>query len=258
MAKTITTKDLAEHTYTQENSLLRAHYACSVKEKRLLQIGMSKLNPTESYLTLDKDAPPTITVTVDDWIKAYGGGVARQAYRDLTQAADMLYERSVHLHPKDAGPSGKEKFRWFERSRFDAALGTVDLTFTYSAARRLVGMENNFTSTDLLSVEGLKRLSSIRLYELAKSILDVSKSRKKLTGHQTMAVDDFRYMVDCVDKYPRFPELKRCVIDPAMREVSLKTDLTITAKYEKAMRNVVRIQWTVKDNDQPDMLSGVE
>jgi|TARA_B100000809_G_scaffold180757_1_gene178440 plasmid replication initiation protein len=255
MAKATTTaKDLAEHSYTQENSLLTAHYACSMKEKRLLQIGMSKLNPTESYLTLDKDAPPTITVTVDDWVKAFGGVVKANAYRDLTRAADMLYERSVHLHPKD----GKEKFRWFERSRFDAPRGVVDLTFTYSAARRLVGMENNFTSTDLLSVEGLKRLSSIRLYELAKSIIDVSKSRKKLTGHQTMSVDDFRYMTDCVEKYPRFPELKRCVIDPAMREVSLKTDLTITAKYEKAMRNVVRIQWTVKDNDQPDMFNGAE
>ena len=254
MAKTNTTDDVAEHSYTQENTLLRAHYACSVKEKRLLSIGMSKLNPTESYLTLDKDAPPTITVTVDDWVKAYGGVVKANAYRDLTQAADMLYERSVHLHPKD----GKEKFRWFERSKFDTSNGTVDLTFTYSAARRLVGMENNFTSSELLSVEGLKRLSSIRLYELAKSIIVVSKSRKKLTGHQTMSVVDFRYMVDCVDKYPRFPELKRCVIDPAMREVSLKTDLTITAKYEKAMRNVVRIKWTVKDNDQPDMLAGVE
>jgi len=216
----------------------------TLSEKRLLILGVSQLNPKDSYLDLDRANPITIKVTVEDWIEVYGDD-SRHAYRDMKQAAKLIFKRSIVLHPR----AGVEKeFHWFDEAEYDDNKSEVTLKFGHSAAMRLVGMDGDFTSVKLLAVNKLRKSSAIKLYEIAKNIYDMK-------GIGEWLIEDFRHAMECEDKYPVMKDFKRRVINPALEEVNLQTDLRVEIEYLKNKRQVARIRFRVFPNEQIDIFS---
>ena len=82
------------HSYTQSNELIQSCYKMTLNEKRLLILGVSQLNPKDSYLDLDRSNPIEIKVTAEEWIKVYKDD-SRNAYRDMRQAAKKIFKRSI-------------------------------------------------------------------------------------------------------------------------------------------------------------------
>ena len=232
------------HSYTQSNELIQSCYKMTLSEKRLLILGVSQLNPKDSYLDLDRANPITIKVTVEDWIEVYGDD-SRHAYRDMKQAAKLIFKRSIVLHPR----AGVEKeFHWFDEAEYDDNKSEVTLQFGHSAAMRLVGMDGDFTSVKLLAVNKLRKSSAIKLYEIAKNIYDMK-------GIGEWLIEDFRHAMECEDKYPVMKDFKRRIINPALEEVNLQTDLRVEIEYLKNKRQVARLRFRVFPNEQIDIFS---
>jgi plasmid replication initiation protein len=232
------------HSYTQSNELIQSCYKMTLNEKRLLILGVSQLNPKDSYLDLDRANPIKIKVTSEDWMAMYGDD-SRNAYRDMRQAAKKIFKRSIVLHPR----AGVEReFVWFDEAEYDDNKDEVTLQFGHSAAVRLIGMDGDFTSVKLLAVNKLRKASAIRLYEIAKNIYD-------LKGIGEWLIEDFRHAMDCQDKYPNINELKRCVIRPAIEEVNLQTDLRVEIEYIKTKRQISRLRFRVFRNEQIDIFA---
>ena len=235
------------HTYTQSNELIQSCYKMTLNEKRLLILGVSQLDPKDSYLSFDQTRPIKIKVTVEDWVKVYGDN-SRNSYRDMRVAAKKIFKRSIVCHPR-AGV--EEEFHWFDYAKYDDNEKAVTLKFGYSAAVRLIGMDGDFTSVKLLAVNKLRKSSSIKLYEIAKNIFDMK-------GIGEWLIEDFRHSMECVNKYPNINELKRCVIRPAIEEVNRQTDLSVEIEYIKNKRQVVRLRFRVWRNEQIDLFTSLE
>lgn len=64
-------------------------------------------------------------------------------------------------------------------------------------------------------------------------------------------LDLFRKLmgIEC-DKYPIFRDLKRRVIDIAVREVNELSNITIETEYEKQFRNVVALRFLIESNQE--------
>ena len=230
------------HSYTQSNELIQSCYKMTLTEKRLLILGVSQLNPKDSYLNLDRANPIIMKVTAKDWMEVYGDD-SRHAYRDMRRAAKQIFKRSIVLHPS---VGIEEEFHWFDKAKYDDIEDAVTLQFNHDAATRLIGMDGDFTSVKLLAVNKLRKSSSIKLYEIVKNVYDMK-------GIGEWQIEDFRHAMDCEDKYPVMKDFKRRVINPALEEVNLQTDLNVDIEYIKNKRQVSRLRFRVFKSEQIDI-----
>jgi plasmid replication initiation protein len=119
---------------------------------------------------------------------------------------------------------------------------TIQVRFGTDAVPYLSGknVEDKFT---LFSVrDGVMNLSSvysIRLYHLI--------SRWGAAGATyALDLDEFRWMMNCEDKYPKFAMFKKNVIDMAIREINDKTNFKIDVGYGKRGRRYASVQFDIK------------
>lgn len=221
---------------TQHNTIIEACYSMTLNEKRLLLLGISKVDPT---VFPKANEPFTFSITAKEWASHHP---QESPYKTLKRAAKQLRGRFVRLRPR---PGIEEEINWVDYSRYIDREGRVELQFTRSMQVRLAGMLDQFTSVDLLSVNKLNSMYSVRMYELL--------SQFRSSGYRIMNLDDFRRLMDCVDNYPVLADLKRRVLLPAINEINLKTDLEVTATNVKSGRVVTGLEFKFKIKAQGDL-----
>jgi len=224
------------HKVTQHNTIIEACYSMTLNEKRLLLLGISKVDPT---VFPKVNEPFTFSITAKEWASHHP---QESPYKTLKRAAKQLRGRFVRLRPR---PGVEEEINWVDYSRYIEKEGRVELQFTRSMQVRLAGMLDQFTSVDLLSVNKLNSMYSVRMYELL--------SQFKSTGVRVMALGDFRRLMDCVDNYPVLADLKRRVLVPAIKEINLKTDIDVVVKNVKSGRVVTGLEFKFKPKSQGDL-----
>ena len=232
----ISVEQESKDVVVQDNELIEACYTMTLREKQLLLLGISKVNPHEFP---KKDNPFKFSVTTEEWNEYFPGS---NAYRDLKTAAKLLRPRFVKLHDK---ANIEEEINWFDSIRYYKGEGRVEMRFGWSVQVRLSGMIEKFTKVDLLSVSKLNSIYSVRLYELLMQF--------KSTGYRVISVEDFRFSMDCVKAYPRYADLKRKVLMPAVNEINAKSEIDIKLEELKKGRSIVQFMFTFKDQPQKDL-----
>ena len=222
---------------TQDNQLIEACYSMTLNEKRLLLLGISKINP---MVFPDKSKPFRFKITAAEWAEHFGND---NPWRSLKRSADKLLERYLTLHPKTGHT---KKITWFESCDYHEA-GTdeqahVFMEFGRNVQIRLAGMLEQFTTIDLLAVSELSSTHAVRLYELIMQF--------KSTGYRTIAVEDFRLAMDVVNTNKGTKELKRAVLNPAVKQVNEKSDLfCIVTDIKKGVR-ITGFKFTFRTQEQ--------
>lgn len=224
----------SDQLITQDNELIQACYRMSMNEKRLLMLGMSKVNPLGGYP--DPNKPFKFEVTAAEWEEAYQDV---NAWQSLKRAADNLLSRYITLHPST---QIVEKINWFDRVKYYSSKGMIEVQFTRSVQVRLAGMIEQFTTIDLFSVKKLRSFYSVRLYELL--------SQFNATGYRIISVEDFRYAMDSVKTNPQTKDLKRRVLMPAIREINKQSDMDCLVKDVKDGRLITHFEFTFNKKAQ--------
>ena len=62
-------------------------------------------------------------------------------------------------------------------------------------------------------------------------------------GSREIEVDELRRLFELEDKYPSFGELKRSVIDKALYEINLHSNMNVTCGFRKRGRKVLAFQF---------------
>ena len=224
----------SDRLITQDNELIEACYKMDLNEKRLLNLGASKINPMGSYP--DANKPFRFEVTAKEWKAVYGD---ENSWRAIKRTADNLLKRQIILHPKTGVV---EKLNWFDSVKYYANEGRIEAQFTRSVQVRLAGMIEQFTKINLLSVNKLRSFYSVRLYELL--------SQFNATGYRIISVEDFRYAMDSVKTYPQTKDLKRRVLMPAIREINRQSDMDCSVKDVRDGRLITHFEFTFSKKSQ--------
>lgn len=209
-----------KNTVTQSNHLLRAAYQLSLNEKRLIMLAFSKVNPKVWLQSWE------ITISASEWSEVYGREL-KHSYGDLEQATKQIMERMLKLR---SGPDVKKKNsyemgRWVSWAKYIPGDCKVVLEIPHKLRQYLAFallQEDGFTSYRLLDAGRLRRPNSIRLYEFCMQFED--------TGFMIIGVDELRERMELEGKYSLFSDLRKWVIEPAIKDINLNTDYN--AKWE--------------------------
>ncbi len=125
---------------------------------------------------------------------------------------------------------------------FDKEIGKTVIGYSLPRIVREAMIKKNgvFAKIDLVVVKGLKSKYAILLYELIKDYEKVKVPE--------MSMRDFRKMFGVENKYPRMPDLRKYVLDPACREISENphTDFTVSYELRKDGKAYTSIKFIVK------------
>lgn len=205
-----------------DNALTQAGHGLSLSEKRLLMLAVSKLNSVQGLKPGEK--VPPVKITAREYAKQFGVD-ARTAYEALQDAAASLFERKITFFTP-AGQRGEKSLkltrttiRWVGRCDYQDGEGWVRLVWFDEVVPYLVGLKKHFTTYQLQQASALRSIYSWRLLEL------LSQFKKK--GWAEYDVEDFKASMDAPPSLSDFAQLKRRVIEPAVKELVEKDGWTI-------------------------------
>jgi len=95
--------------------------------------------------------------------------------------------------------------------------------------------KGNYTSYKLLHVKYLKTGNAFRLFQLLKQF--------RMTGWIEISLDDFRFKMGIKDRYPRWADLDRRVINPSVKNINEVTDINVTYSTQKRGRKIDKIRF---------------
>jgi len=224
------TTGLQENKVTQSNSLIEASYKLSLEEKRLIIVAISKIDSR-------KTLPPVIEITAAEYASVFGLKI-QAGYTQLDDASNKLYERDIKFKEGKA----LTRQRWIHRAKYYPGEGRVEISFSPTLYPYISEIKDNFTSYQLTNVKQLKSIYSIRLYELLWKY--ISEGRRWIT------ITDLRSMFELEDKYEKYADMRKCVIEPALAEINKKTNLDVRFEPEKQGRVVVKLWFYFTEKKQ--------
>lgn len=205
---------------TKHNQLIRASYALTLSEQRVLLLCMAKI---------DSRKPPPVgfefTISAEDLTRETG--VSRtNAYRDLKKAVNTLYERSIFLDINEP----MSQIRWLYKKGTVRADGVVSFCFSPDIMPLLSELKERFTTYRLRDVAKFQSSYSLRFYE----ILIQWRNRNELKAD----VQWLRDILQLNHKYPRVIDFKKYVVMPAIEDINKFSNMKVTFEQVKRGREI--------------------
>jgi plasmid replication initiation protein len=228
---------LANRHVSMSNSIVSAAHALTLAEKRIMSAALAQLD------SMAKTAPTkAVKVTALEYAECFDIDETT-AYEQLKKGADGLFERIIRrLVPT---PYGKklEKIRWIDRALYHPGEGYVEINFSNQVAPYLMALEKRFTTYRLEQTRALRSIHSWRLFENLK--------RWESTGLWRVSIEDFHHAMESTKSYrENFAQLRKWVIEPAVRELKELSGLEITWEAHKTGRKVSTLLFRFKTADQ--------
>lgn len=212
---------MTKHVVVKHNDLIEAGYKLTLEEQRLVLACIGKIDPGNGV-------PDVIRVSAKEYAELFGLQL-KHAYSQLKEATNHLYEQDIILK----GDDHTRRMRWVSSVAYHDKQGFVTLDFSPRIKPYLSQLNGMFTSYQLANIARLKSPYSIRLYEL------LCQWRSK--GERAIELSELRELLALNTRYPRFADLKKRVIQPAVEELNTKTDLLVTMATERQGRSILRL-----------------
>lgn len=219
------------NSVTKSNYLIEASYQLGLQSQKLILACLSKVDPR-------KDIPKTISISAIEFAEIMNIDKAN-AYKELYSAADALYSASITFIEND----DDVELRWIQKKvKKRKGDGQITLTWSDDVIKYISQLKNRFTSYKIKHIADLQSTYSIRIYELLIRFND--------TGIRKVSVEDFRKALCITDKYKTFKILRRDVINPAIKELNKRSNLTIEFETLKKGRSVTALYFTFAEKKE--------
>lgn len=225
----------------KHNEIILACYSLTSSELRLIYSCISKIDYEQIV-----DENNIFSINAHDYADTFNLHLTN-ARRDLKKAVDRIWEQDITI--KGGAENGSDiKVRWLssisipdKKDRYKN--DTVEIRFSPQIIPYLTNLkeQGNFTLYKLENISELKSSYSIRLYELMKKIQKISP--------QLIKLKELREMFCLNEKYKRMKDFKSFVLDKAVKEINMNTDLLISYDNVKRGRSITGFKFSVKNNN---------
>lgn len=229
------TSPVDQHLVVKSNALIQASYKLTLNEQRLILLAVAGLNSKRPGVRPGFTQVDGIRITADEFREAWNLS-SKDAYTALRDATNELYERSI------VEVKGKRitKDRWVSRVRYHDGEGWAELSFSPHVVPHLTSLGRDFTKYRLGQVANLRSTYSVRIFEWCIQFAD--------TGWLVVSLDDLARRLGVA--YGRYVDLRRKVIEPAVKELQAKSNLDIDWEPIKEGRTVKAIRFSFKEQEQ--------
>lgn len=209
----------------------KARYDLNLTELKLLAYIFSKVKPTDTELQ-------EYTFPIKDYCQVcgidYTSGKHYQHIKDTLQA---LRDKSFWVMDE----KGRETLvGWLQKARINKGSGRITVKLDEDMQKYVLGLFNNYTQYELLSTLPMKSAYSFRIYELLKSYA-FAKSH-------TFDIDDLKQKLTA-GRYENFKDFRRKVIEIAVKEINLYTDIEVSWEPIKYGNKVIQVRFDIAQRD---------
>lgn len=189
-------------------------------EKKLVLWMMSKIQPDDTEFGIMK-------FQIKDFIKLFNTQKGGQQYKDIHQAIKFLMKRTFAI---ETSPGVHRYLRWLASGTIiDENTGTVYVKFDDCLKPYLLNLgtsKGRFTAFQLGYIASMNKVYSIRLYEYLKSF-------EGMNAGYRITIQQF---IDRIAEgsYTRPIDLEKWIIQPAIKEINEKTDITVSYAKQRA------------------------
>jgi len=229
---------------TMSNALTRAGSGLSLAEKRIVMCAVSKLDSRKPYASADLLDTRITAAEYADLAECS----LPTAYEALKDAAKALYNRSITFYEPAHKRNGKPlpptmvQWRWIASAKYQKGEGWIELGWNPKLLPHLIGLKKQFTSYQLKQGSALRSIYSWRLLELLM--------RFESTGWAEYTIEDFRASMDAPPSLSDFGQVKRRIIEPAVKELIAKDGWLIQWHPVKAGRRVKAVRFQFERDRQ--------
>lgn len=217
-----------DYTIVKSNTIIqKARFSLSVQAQKCILYIISKIKPKDTYFN-------EIEFKVTEFCEICGldkNSGANLAY--IKNTLKEIRDKSIWIELADGSET---TFAWIDKITLNKNSGSVYLKMDDSMKPFLLQLENKFTEYALIYTLAMRSQYSIRMYELLKSYLykaiielDIEALKRQLSA----------------EKYSRWPDFKRNVLDRAMKEIETYSDITVKYEIIKKGRRYEKIKFYI-------------
>ena len=266
---------------TMSNDMARASYRLTVNEIRLLLVAMAQM-PKDDVTPIDPNRP--YYITKEDFVKL--GVAPNNVAHEIRAACSGLMDRKLVVDTpvgdyefhwisnvlhfkterfeelKQKYPNSKYDEEFIESLRFHNLLDSLNfitnsddnivarMVFSKDIIKYISQLKTAFTQLHLEEFKGFSSFYSFRIYIMMKQFVD--------TGYVIMKLDDFKKSLDLEDSYKQMTDLRRWVLDTAMRDINenspYSAEYDLTNKDGKSGRGIKLTHLHIKFKPKAKML----
>lgn len=225
-----------------DNALTNAVQGLLLSEKRVLMFAVAKLDSFKS----DGGTPSgKIRLSATEYAELYGVDTDT-AYTQLQSCGESIIKKQVCWYEETPKGIKKIQINWLGKAEYIKGEGVVNLWFTPQIQPYLVQLlklGRGFTTYQLHQASALRSLYSWRLLELL--------TQYKSTGWRQISVDEFAETMEAtVKQRENFNNIKRRIIEPAIKELQEKDGWKIEWSQIKTGRKVTALRFEFKRDPQ--------
>jgi len=236
---------LREYKVVKHNDLIqKSRFHLSLQEQKIILYLITKIRPEDMELKEH-------VFDILDFCKVCGLDKSSGAnYKYIKQTLKGLRDKSIWIELKN----GMETtLAWLDKVTMQRTGGKVIIKIDEMMKPYLLQLQNNFTEYELLFTLAMRSQYSIKLYELLKSL--------EYKKRWIFDIEDLKRLLSA-EKYNRYPDFKRYVLDIAVREINDLSDITTWYEASKEGRKYAKIEFSMrikKDfSERMQMLSRID
>ena len=211
----------------KSNQVIEASYTLTTIEQRLILSAIAQV-PKGEEISDDVLYP----LTTKNLVKL--GGDEKASHKEFKDAVNRLYERSIVLRDGDESDS----FRWIQEKVFKGST-IAFIRFSKPILPFLSNLKAEFTKYLESDIVGMSSPYSIRFYELIMQYRSI--------GHREISLEDLRWMFQLQNKYPVWADLKKRVIEQAIKEINEHSPYNLTIEPKRTGRKITSIVLKFQD-----------
>ncbi|MCS3632110.1 plasmid replication initiation protein [Salinibacter ruber] len=225
-----------EKVVAKANELIRGRHEFSTVEQRIFVSMVAQLSR-------DMDDFPMQEVRIEEvWDVA--GACPNNIYSRIDDITDNLVEKTIEVRRRneEGRETGFTKYPLFKICEHERGSGVIRAKFNEEMSEFLLDLKERFTLYLVTVFLRLRSKYSTQIYEMLKMRQDLRKER--------VTLQEFRERLALEDKYPRFSNLKRRVIEKAREELKEKADIYFTYHVERQNNSPQAIEFFIHDNEE--------
>ncbi len=222
----------------KSNTLIEASYRLTLTEQRLILAAIVESRETDQCLS-----GGAVTIYARDFAKLFPDVEEGSAYRQLREAASVLFRRYVtirDIHPESGKPRVTEA-RWISSSSYINGLGAIQIRMAPEIVPYITRLEQEFTEYRLERIGRLSTTYAVQLYELLVQYLSI--------GQRKFSIDELKQRLGLgLGEYSGrtgISDFKRRVIDVSVTQINTHTDIRVSYENIKTGRTVTGLLFSI-------------
>ena len=209
----------------------RARYDLNATELKTLAFIISKIKPTDTELQ-------EYTFPIREFGQVCGiDYTSGKNYKRIKATLKGLRDKSFWIKDEN----GHETLvGWLQKARINKGSGKITVRLDEDMQKYVLGLFDNFTQYELLSTLPMKSAYSFRMYEILKSY--------SFAGGHTFNTDELKRQL-AAEHYTNFKDFRTKVIEVAVKEINLYTDIEVSWEPITYGRKVIEVKFTIKQRD---------